>query len=707
MAFDGENADGKKKGKGKDARGSHSSDSEAGEDGASHKKGGKGSESDASKQGMRDDKEGASGKGAKGGNDSEQGDFKLPPGALSGLSGGLIGALAKSYLAKAGKKNGEDDGDSDAKEGDKKGKSAQERGEDGDKLKGMGESGDSEAKGQKKDGKNGLMGTGISEGESGKDGDGKRKGSKKGQGGSDDDTSKDGESASKQGKNKKDGDELKSSDVSETGDGKKHGKRRSKDGKDSDDDQSGGKGKSKGEDGESEADDKKHRRRKNGKSDDEDKSKGKKDGEESEESSAKKGKKDGESNESEADKKGKRRRHRSKSEKGDASDDEKKKKDGAVAAGAGQLRTSDGVGAENTESGVNGAKLSQATTDQGYQSIMTSLRRDNETMTDVTAQNDPQRPVIRIPLVLQKNSQFNIDGSPFITERSSGSGSNSARTPKPTFERFAPPPPQRPRPNTAMAPDNGKEQNTRLGRRAQSVVFTNLDSYMPTRDSALVPNGNRDKKLDGSQGRLPPLQNNSSSRLSSSRRQIPSRLERPAPLHLKIGQGTDSSQGPPMSGYASSRRARSVMGQGYFSARYPMSSRHADFTQEAMAGLERYRMESARYHFQGLVLPTSVLRVRFLGSPSVNNEDDVSLQSQYIPQECLLNAQAQALEKEQAPEVSFSKLMSMVHIDDMIKTQAATNSVDNSARVSSRRATARGISARGKSPPHNQDIRFL
>ena len=192
---------------------------------------------------------------------------------------------------------------------------------------------------------------------------------------------------------------------------------------------------------------------------------------------------------------------------------------------------------------------------------------------------------------------------------------------------------------------------------------------------------------------------NSSSRLSSSRRQIPSRLERPAPLHLKIGQGTDSSQGPPMSGYASSRRARSVRGQGDFSARYPMSSRHADFTQEAMAGLERYRMESARYHFQGLVLPTSVLRVRFLGSPSVNNEDDVSLQSQYIPQECLLNAQAQALEKEQAPEVSFSKLMSMVHIDDMIKTQAATNSVDNSARVSSRRATAASSTSSVRSSP--------
>ena len=71
-----------------------------------------------------------------------------------------------------------------------------------------------------------FMGPGISEDGSGKDVEAKRKGHKTGQGGSDDDVSKDGESGSKQGKSKTDDDE--SSDVSETVDGKRYGKRRSK-----------------------------------------------------------------------------------------------------------------------------------------------------------------------------------------------------------------------------------------------------------------------------------------------------------------------------------------------------------------------------------------------------------------------------------------------------------------------------------------------
>ena len=51
-----------------------------------------------------------------------------------------------------------------------------------------------------------------------------RKGHKKGQGASDDDTSKDGESVSKQGKNKKNGDEPEPFDARETVDSKMHGK---------------------------------------------------------------------------------------------------------------------------------------------------------------------------------------------------------------------------------------------------------------------------------------------------------------------------------------------------------------------------------------------------------------------------------------------------------------------------------------------------
>ena len=51
-----------------------------------------------------------------------------------------------------------------------------------------------------------------------------RNGHKKGQGGSDDDTSKDGESVSKQGKNKKNGDEPEPFDARETVDSKMHGK---------------------------------------------------------------------------------------------------------------------------------------------------------------------------------------------------------------------------------------------------------------------------------------------------------------------------------------------------------------------------------------------------------------------------------------------------------------------------------------------------